>query len=149
MADNGREVARRLAQAMTSLTAFYNGLHGLAVTGVSRRYAHPPKDVNDADMPALWVESIGKGSEREFTGTDRDGEGGLTATVVIVTTAIVLGAPAENMTETLTIADALHDALENADIAIGALNYEITTTVRSIGGDRQYHAIEATVSAIG
>lgn len=133
---------------MTTMTAFYAGLHGLSVAGVTRSYSYPPKDANDADMPALWVEGITKSSEKDFTGSVRDGDGGISAVVVIATTAIVRGTSAENMTETLTIADALHDALENADIAIGALNYEITTTERAFG-DRIYHAIEATVSAIG
>lgn len=133
---------------MTSLTSFYTGLYGLSVTGVTRTLTSPPKEIADADLPIMWVESAGYSNERGGTGTDRDGFAILTGQLVICTEAIVQGTPAENMTETLTIADALHDALENADIAIGALNYDIQITVHERAGI-QYHALETTVEAIG
>jgi len=133
---------------MTSLTSFYTGLYGLSVTGVQRTLTAPPKKLDDADLPTLWVDSATYGNTREGTGADRDGFALLTAQIIVCTEAIVQGTTIENMTETLTIADALHDALENADIAIGALNYEITITVHEKAGI-QYHALEVNVEAIG
>lgn len=103
---------------MTTLTAFVTALGNLTVTGVLHAYDEPPTSLNEADLPALWVQ-LPQSDDAPYT---FDGGGGwplLKAQLVIAYQASAQGTQATNWSGTLTVLDALASALRAA--APGAL----------------------------
>jgi len=134
---------------MTTLTAFYNGLADLSVTGVERSFAYPPapKSINQADLPIMWVEV--PGGEREPFTTCNTADIQLSATVVLLTQNIIKGDAEINNEDWLTLADNLITALRGADVALSGVTFSLSKSGREISDGIQYLAIEADCSATG
>ena len=101
---------------ITTFTAFTAALQALDVTGVKRKYDHVPPSL--ADLPASWIQLL----ESDESPLTFDGGGGwpvMRAQHVVAVRPTAQGTAEENWTKTLTLMDAIADALRA--VAAGTL----------------------------
>jgi hypothetical protein len=135
---------------LTTLTAFVTALGDLTVTGVLHAYDEPPTSLNDADLPALWVQ-LPQSDEAALT---LDGVGGwpvLRAQLIIAYQPTAQGTQAANWSGTLAILDALADALHNTvsgTLGRGKVSWSLKPGQVSVAGI-DYWAVIADVVGNG
>lgn len=138
--------------AFTTYVGLVTALATMSVTGVSStaRFAYPPPRISAAQMPILYVRT--PSAERE-TSTLGYAQGLKMATVevVILIGPMKLDTQANNLAATVTLIDALADALEANAAALGMDRYSIAPEADTVGGDEAtpYWAIVATVEVSG
>lgn len=135
---------------MTTVTAFYNAMSGLVVTGVKRRFSAPPRQVTTADLPAQWVNLPGAANNLDSTlaAACYDLAKSRTATLVIATEAAGQNNNPANTTALLTMMDALETALDAYRRTEGMVDYSITPAAIVLS-DTNYWGVTCSVTLRG
>lgn len=135
--------------AFTTLGALVTTVHGLAVSGVKKKFAYRPKLINAADLPLLYSRLP---TRRNEISTLSYGQDLRRATIEIVILAAMMNLDMQSANDALTVTliDALGDALESNAASLGMDGYEITVEEDTIGdGATPVQAIVATVEVSG
>lgn len=117
---------------MTTYSDFYSALSDLSIDGVNN-LAYPPASLNDADLPALWVQSpAGNEAVVAFKGGEWWPE--LRAQVVVVLSPITHDLRASAYQQMLEMLDALAAALHVSNVCKSPLSFSIRTSVVTVAG---------------
>ena len=130
---------------MTTYAAFVSALHGITVTGVSRKFDHTPQAVQTADLPAQYLRLPGGGINSE-TLTTCAGDGKTrTIELVIIGEPVGQGDVDTNFGAVVTLMDNLETALD----ALGDTMPMTTYAIRGEGmqvGDALHWGLVATIT---
>ena len=133
--------------AITSYTSFVAALAALSITGVTRAYTEPPRQLNTADLPCSYP-SLPNGGENPITGEVAGGWPVLRADLVVLVEPWAQNTRAANYTATVAMMDNVSVAMRAADLARSRPRWTIRTEVVSIG-DTPYWAVICTAEANG
>lgn len=132
---------------ITSYTSFVAALAGLSITGVTRAYTEPPRQLNTADLPCSYP-SLPSGSEALWTGDAAGGWPTMRADLVVLVEPWAQNTRSANYTATVALMDNIGAVLRAADLARSRPRWTIRTEVVSIG-DVPYWAVICTVEVSG
>lgn len=130
---------------------FVDGLEALSVTGVTRVYQGPPTELNEADLPSMWVQ-LPQGTEIPLAFGGSGYEVRLQAEVVIAVENLSLETQTVNFNAAVDMLDNLTTALRGSAAHALGISGPTSWTVRQGGvqvGRFLYWAITATVEVIG
>lgn len=137
--------------AFTTLGALVTAVTGLTVSGIAARntFAYRPKQISAAQLPMRYCRLPTRRRETSTLGYAQ-GLKAATVEVVVLTAMMNLDRQAANDALTVTLIDALGDALEGAAASLGMDGYEMVTEEDTIGdGTTPVQAIIATVEVSG
>jgi len=136
--------------AITSMTTFVDALEALSVTGVVKTYEGPPRALQTANLPAMWVQ-IPHGEEGALTFGTHGGWPTLTADLVIAYEPVAQNLQDANFKATVTQLDNVNTALRAATpTGIGKSFIEWTIRQDMIMiAENYYWAVIATIIARG
>ena len=133
--------------SITTYTLFMTDLAALTITGVTRAYTEPPRQINTADLPCSYP-SLPTGGENPVTGDVAGGWPTLRADLVIALEPWAQNTKAANFAATNTMMDRTSETLRYADLARSRIRWTIRADVVTIG-DTPYWAVVATVEGQG
>jgi hypothetical protein len=133
---------------VTTYTAFVAALAGLTVTGVTSNFTAPPKQINTADLPALYPR-LPQGTEGPMTAEGQGGWPQLTAEVVIIIEPVGQNLQPTNFAAAVTLIDALSTALRSTNLAKSKNRWTIRQQIVNYGSETNYWTLIASVSANG
>jgi len=131
--------------AITTYSSFTSGLAALSVTGVERKYTHPPTALSTADLPAMWP-GLPSGDEPHMTFQAGGGWPQLTCDLIIAVEPVGQNTQSVNYSNMITAMDNLSTALRGASIGRSTLTWNITGNVQIAVAGTTYWAVIATVS---
>jgi len=134
---------------MTTLTAFVTALGALDIDKVNRQFDAPPADLNDADLPASWVQ-LPQSDEAPLTLQTNGGWPALRAQLVIAYGATAQSTQSDNFASTLELLDNTATVLkaEVKTICKGGLTWSIRPGIVEVAG-HDYWAVIADVRGNG
>ena len=130
--------------AITTFATFTSSLAALSVTGVKRKFTHPPASVGTADLPAMYPGLPG-GDSAPVVFSGNDFWPILRCDLIVVVEPVAQNTQSANYDNTITILDGLLTALRNADIGRAKLEWAINANVQIVIADVTYWAVIATV----
>jgi len=133
---------------MTTALQAITALSAMSVTGVTRVYAYPPTSLNNADLPAMWVQLPTMDSGRPLVLSAASGWPRLTVDVIIAVEPVGTGTQAANFAAQVTLLDALDAALAATDIGKARPDWRITAGGVTIAGN-DFWALRAEVNIHG
>jgi len=133
---------------MTTYAAFVSALVGLTVTGVKRKFAAPPTQLNTADLPAMYPR-IPQAAEGGLTAEGQGGWPRLTGELVFVIEPIGQSRQPSNFAATVTMIDAINTTLRAATLTKSKHSWTVRREGVNLGGDTDYWALVATVIGNG
>ena len=96
--------------SITTYASFVAAIAALDVSGVERKYTHPPLALNTADLPASWVQLPG-GKEDRLTLTYEGGWPTFLVQFVVALEAVAQDRQSANFTTAVAMMDKISDAL--------------------------------------
>ena len=130
---------------MTTYAQWVTGLAGLTVTGVVKKQAYPPQQVNDADLPLLFPR-LPTGGNEVIALTGGMGLKEATAELVILTRPGLLSTQKTEFPILLGLLDAVETTLTAAVLTWGLDRWSVRVEDITLGdGATIYRAIIATV----
>jgi len=131
--------------AITSYATFTTDLAALSVTGVTRKYTHPPTSLNTGDLPAMWP-GLPSGDEPMLTFQTKGGWPEMTCDLVVAVEPVAQNTQSANYSDMITILDNLSTALRASTIGRGPMTWMITGNVQVAVAGTTYWAVIATVT---
>lgn len=133
---------------MTTLTQFVSGLASLPVAGVVRQYTAPPASLSTSDLPASWTQlPSGERGVASYRPSEFNWRA-YRAQLIVATQPFAQDTQEANYADVLAMVDAVMDALQNADICAGPLQWSVHVGVVTVAGV-QYWAVIADVEGNG
>lgn len=134
----------------TTLGALVTNIAGMSVTGIASgsKFGFRPKRINAAQLPILYTRLPTRKNDTATLGYAQDLKQA-TIEVVILSALMNLDTQANNDATTVTLIDALADALETNAETLGLDSYEIVPDEDIIGENTPVQAIIATVEVSG
>lgn len=134
--------------AITTYTEFVTNLSALTITGVTRAYLEPPRQLATADLPTSYVR-IPSGIETPITGDATGGWPTLRADLVVVLEPYRQNTQSANYTAALTMMDSVSSALR-ASTNLGKANARWTIRQdMELYGETTYWVIVCNVESNG
>ena len=133
---------------ITTYTTYVTNLSLLTITGVTRAYLEPPRQISTADLPISYVR-LPRGGENPLTGDATGGWPTLNADLVIVLEPYRQSTQAANYTLALTMLDNVSTALRaSTNLGRAAARWTIRQDIEQYG-DASYWVIIASVESNG
>jgi len=130
---------------ITSYSTYTVALAALSVTGVTRKFTHPPASLATADLPAMWP-GLPSGNEPAFTFQTSGGWPTLICDLTVAVEPVAQSTQSSNYDLMITIIDNLSTALRAASIGRSLLTWIITGNAQVTVAGTTYWAVIATVS---
>ncbi len=134
----------------TTYTQFVSNLANMTIAGVTRKYGWgntPPASINSADIPVSWVQ-LPEGDHRPVTFAGGSNWGTFQADLIVVVLPTVHATLAEAFQATVTLMDAVRDALHNTRLADSRTTWTLRQGVVALG-KMEYWAVLAHVTSTG
>lgn len=129
-----------------SLADLITGLSILAVEGVRTWFPQPPRQVNDAQLPALYCRLPVK-IDGETVTLSGDSAHKLAVDLCVILQPVGMSIQSLNWSAALAMTDAVNVALGEQNLRLGLDRWSIQVTVSDIGGETLYWMVIATVEA--
>jgi hypothetical protein len=134
--------------AFSTYAAYISALAAISVTGVTRTYTEPPKQLTTSSLPAQFPR-LPTGSQAAQTFSSAVGLSAATAELVIVIEPIMQNTQAVNFALALSLMDAMEAALAAAAASIGIDQWSMEVTREAMADGTVYWLLITTVEASG
>lgn len=131
-----------------SYATFVNNLTALSITGVTRSYTSPPKQVNTADLPALWPQ-LPSAENNIVTFTYERGLRQSRVDLIIAVEPYDQNTSIANFAKTITLLDNVESALYANAMAIGIDRWSIEQGLMEVAPETMYWILAVTVEGSG